>query len=619
MKINISNAVKLFFAKPSLEMVYFEAIANSIDAGATSIEVKINIESYSKPETLEVSIKDNGDGFTDNNFQKFSQLLEVEEEDHKGVGRLVFLHYFNKAKVSSVYGNKKREFLFSNKFDGDSKMSDVEKSKNETIILMEGYKKGKIRSYDYLKPDAIKKSILSHFLPLLYSMKIDGTQLSIKLILETKESNITYNFSSQTKSIDVQQIPELKKIVFSDERIDLFEELKLFYSIRETEEVQSVTTALCVDNRTIPVDVLSKGGIPQGHEVVFLLYSKLFKGKTNASRQALTLSESDLSTVKKVFREKIAEIINKAIPKIKERNEKVNASLDERYPHLQGYFEKEAVGLVDRDELLKGAQSKFFKDQQEILDAVSLDETQYEKSIEVSSRVLMEYILYRNIIIKKLKEVDLNSSETDIHNIIVPIKKTLTKNDFIKDIYNNNAWLLDDKYMSYSTILSDRDMDHLIREIALDDEIVEKDTTRPDIAMVFSSDPKNDDSKLDVVVVELKKKGLKLAKREEVISQLRQRARKLLNYYPNRIQRIWFYGVVDFDKEFVRSLKEEQYLQIYSAGDYFYKELNIIPDYDENKIVPIGVNLLSFDALLSDAENRNSTFLNLLKDSFKNR
>ena len=32
MKANLSNVAKHFFPNPSLEMVYFEAIANSIDA-----------------------------------------------------------------------------------------------------------------------------------------------------------------------------------------------------------------------------------------------------------------------------------------------------------------------------------------------------------------------------------------------------------------------------------------------------------------------------------------------------------------------------------------------------------------------------------------------------------
>ena len=43
MRINIKNAIKLFFSNPSLEMVYFEAIANAIDAGASHIKITITI------------------------------------------------------------------------------------------------------------------------------------------------------------------------------------------------------------------------------------------------------------------------------------------------------------------------------------------------------------------------------------------------------------------------------------------------------------------------------------------------------------------------------------------------------------------------------------------------
>ncbi len=88
-------------------------------------------------------------------------------------------------------------------------------------------------------------------------------------------------------------------------------------------------------------------------------------------------------------------------------------------------------------------------------------------------------------------------------------------------------------------------------------------------------------------------------------------------HYGTRIQRIWFYGIVDFDKEFIRSLKEEKYLEVFSNDQYYYKELDIIPDYDENKLIPIGVNILSFDAFLKDAEVRNSTFLTILKEGLK--
>jgi len=619
MKINLINAVKYFFPNPSLEMVYFEAVANSIDAGANLIEIDINIGSFSDIGSFTIDIIDNGEGFTDRNFKKFSNLLEIEEDSHKGIGRLVFLNYFKKVEVSSIFDGRKRSFVLSGTFDGENKKSLEPNQPNQTILSFKGYSKGKIKTYDYLKPDTIKKDLLQHFFPLLYNLKVEKKDLRIVIRLETKEPNLDQGFFSDIKELIVSQIPEMTLIPFEAMNISMFDKFDLYYSIKVITDPTSVITALCVDGRTIPVEILSKGGLPQGYECIFLLYSKLFDGKTNASRQELKMDEAEFNSIKKVFGQKVAEILNEKLPQIQERNKKTTESLNDRFPHLAGYFDDNPIGLIDRNVSLDTAQRKFFNAQKDILDSSSLSEEQFYKSLEISSRLLTEYILYRNIIIQKLKSIDKNNDEADIHNIIVPKRKTFIKDNFASDIFNNNAWLLDDKYMSYTTILSDKDMDLLLKEILLDGESVEKDETRPDIALVFSSDPKETSSKLNVVIVELKKLGLSLVKKEEVLSQLRQRARKLMKYFPNRIQRIWFYGIVDFDKEFIRSLKEDNFLEVFSKDLYFYKEINVMPDYNENMKVPTGVNILSFDAFLEDAEVRNSTFLNILKSEIKEK
>ncbi|MBC6399434.1 MAG: sensor histidine kinase [Ekhidna sp.] len=618
MKVNTNNAVKLFFSKPSLEMVYFEAVVNAIDANASTIDVKIAIDSYDKPETLGVEIKDNGDGFNDTNFEKFTKLLETKEKDHKGVGRLVFLHYFKKVSITSIYKHKERKFLFTESFDGDHKLLDFDGDLHETTLTFEGYQIERIKSYDYLKPESIKKSLLRHFFPLFHSLKVKNKDLKITISVSTKEPNHDHKFYPDSKEIVISQLPDLKEITFNDDRLDLFEKLTLHYNVKENiEDEPSSITAICVDNRTIHVDILAKNAVPKGYEIIFLLYSDLFTGRVNSSRQELAMEKGEINTLKKLFGDQVAKILKEQIPKIQERNKQVSESLKERYPHLTGYFEEESAGLIDRDQSLEIAQKRFFNAQKEILDSPSLSDDQYEKSLEVSSRLLTEYILYRNIIIEKLKKVNNNSSEADIHNIIVPMRKTFKNDNLMKDIYSNNAWLLDDKYMSYTTILSDEDMDKLVSELLIEGESVERDKTRPDIAIVFSSDPKETSTKLDVVIVELKKLGLESEKKEVLIRQLRKRARKLLNYYPSRIQRIWFYGVVDFDKDFIRSLKEEQYLEVFSSDSHYYKEIEIMPGYDENVKIPTAVNILSYDALIKDAEARNSTFLKLLKEGFK--
>ena len=110
MKINLKQAVKYFFNNPSLELVYIEAVANSIDAEASVIDIEISLDEISKPETLSILIRDNGVGFTDKRFNKFAELMKVEDDSHKGLGRLVFLSYFNKVDITSYFGKKKEPF-----------------------------------------------------------------------------------------------------------------------------------------------------------------------------------------------------------------------------------------------------------------------------------------------------------------------------------------------------------------------------------------------------------------------------------------------------------------------------------------------------------------------------
>ena len=198
------------------------------------------------------------------------------------------------------------------------------------------------------------------------------------------------------------------------------------------------------------------------------------------------------------------------------------------------------------------------------------------------------------------------------------MQQTLSAHNFINDIYSNNAWILDDKYMGYQTILSDENIKKLI-EVISDDSEKAADDLRPDIALVFSDDIENSNHPVDVVIVELKRKGLDLIDNSVVITQLEKRARRLLGYYQNKIQRIFFFGIVEFDKELRIKLNEE-WTPLYSGGESYYRTSNYYPiDKDMNQIgdkkYPVTFNLLSFDALWKDAKLRNETFLKILRDS----
>ncbi len=302
MELNIRKAAALFFPNPSFEMMYFEAIRNSIDAYASKIEIIISLTSYNAPESIKIEIKDNGEGFTDGRFSKFQKLLETEEDDHKGLGRLVYLHYFDSIFISSFYNTgtaiKKREFTFSDKFIGKNENIDSSIDKLGTCLTFTKYRLQKFHSYDCIKPSTIKKELLLHFYPLFYRLKKEKSKLIIKIAVNTQTSNVEHDFKTDVQEINVNELPDLKEVPL-DNNLDLLSELKLCYSVKKiknSDQKSYPITAICVDERTVNVDIISKAGIPTGYEIIFILYSNFFTGKVDTSRQTLGSSHGLGST-----------------------------------------------------------------------------------------------------------------------------------------------------------------------------------------------------------------------------------------------------------------------------------------------------------------------------------
>lgn len=611
MKVKLSQAVKMFFGNSSLEMVYFEAIANALDANATEINISIYAKAFNKPETLRIEISDNGDGFTNDRYKKFSKLFDVEESSHKGLGRLVYLCYFEDIDVVSYFNKmKRRKFSFTEGFEeGNFKITNVKERPSGTTFKMGSYVLQKIAKAEYVQPLKIKQRILEEFYARYFKLKKDKIQLQIKIesfIGDKKESAILRN----------SDIPEFKMIQLSSS-INLIDKFDLYYSIKEVNpEDSSFIAAISVDNRTFKVDLISSENMPSGYEMVFLLYSDYFKGKIDAARQNLTLTGYELKDIQTLFRKEVVLIIEDVIPKIKKRNSKTKKSLIKNYPHLSGYFDTENIGYVSRNEILKRAQEEFFKAQKEILDATSFTDEQFAKSMELSSRALTEYILFRQLTIEKLRNTSNQNSEAEIHKLFVSMRKDgrFEKEKFSDDLYRNNAWLLDDKYMTYETVLSDREMGELVNVITDGEEFIDKN--RPDIALIFSNNPENK-KPFDVVIVELKKRGISLEENMKVITQLEKRARKLMEYYNNQIQRIWFYGIIDFNEDVEMQLAGE-YTELYSSGKMYYREINIAISLNPKVILPVGVFIWDLDAIVDDANARNSAFLNLIRSKLSN-
>lgn len=616
MEVNIKKAVKMFFSKSSFEMIYFEAIANALDANATQIDIFIK-GSRDKNKQLDMQnlvlqIRDNGVGIDKTRYDKFSKLFNVEEQSHKGLGRLVYLCYFNKIKVESVFGNvNKREFIFSDDFDKKlgNKTITCPNQPNGTAFTMTDFAMEKLHKTEYISPTYLKNSILEYFYPRLYKEK-------------TQRNNITINITStidgttNTEKIATEDIPNfyVKPIDYS---IGLFDSLDLYYSIKEVPVHEArVITGIAVDDRNIPFEVIDPENRPADYEMIFLLVVVSRDGNlVNESRQALNLSNADLNNIKNLFRGTIADIINTEVPKVAKVNKESQKYLSHVYPHLQGYFDTKAIGYASRSDVLRKAQERFFNDQKEILGAEKLTDEQYQKSLDLSARSLAEYILFRQRIIEKMRELNSNNTEYDLHSLIAPRFSEFKSENFIEDVYRNNVWVLDDKFMSYSTVLSDKEMSRVV-EVLTDGNEEYNDDDRPDIALFFSADPNNASQKVDVVVVELKRLGLSAELSSIVEFQLDTRTQKLAEYYDNRIQRMWFYGIVEMDARYRMHLINNDFSPLFSNGNVYFRSKKIWLDEDKTKSVIQNVYIMDFKALVEDANTRNETFLKILRQQF---
>ena len=553
-------------------------------------------------------ISDNGVGFTNDRYEKFSNLFDADEHSHKGLGRLVYLCYFNSIEVTSHYDKtKKREFSFSEEFDEEKfKSTDVPETASGTNFNMTGYTLQKIAKNDFVTPDKLKRRILEEFYSRFFQLIEKKNRFHIK---------ITSNIEGCKGEVvlDESDIPKLS-LKELDYPINLIDKFSLRYSIEKVNpRDRSLIAAISVDNRTFKVDIIADENRPTGYKMVFLLYSDFFTGEIDAVRKKLTISKTDLKDVQNIFRKEVASIIEEKIPEIKKRNKETKNTLVKRYPHLSDYFDSENIGYISRNDVLKNAQNIFFKDQKELLDANNLSDEQYKKSLKLSSRVLTEYILFRQLTIEKLKKSDQNDSEAYLHDLLVPKKEQFDKENLPNDLYRNNAWLLDDKYMTYETILSDKEMGKVVKFIT-EGEKTERDNDRPDLVLIFSNNP-NNKLPFDVVIVEIKKRGLSLEENLKVVTQLETRARKLIHRYKKKIQRIWFYGIVEFNDELELHLTGE-YKELYSTGKMYYREAQVAIEKNPKIILPIGVFILDLDSVVKDADARNSAFLNLIKSKF---
>ncbi len=541
MQFNIKSQVKKLSNRIDLFSVISEAVVNSIQANATKIDIIFDSEKQNNllseieeqpPLIKELKIIDNGDGFNDINIKSFCTYGSDLKESLgcKGIGRLCFLKIFNKVDVVSLIkkNNQKISFNFSDEFTEGLIKKETENSidGNKTTISFGNIKDSYKRALDI---SYYKERLYHHILPLLYLRK-DTQKIEINFIHnQNKDDNSSIKTEDlpafETKRFEIQehQTNDKSKIAFV-----------LHYSfVESTKSDGLLNDYYCANDRAVCKfkDKELKITPLQKNKTTFLLTSAFLDKAVNDERNDFTIypKQVDLmhhlswEQINIALKKEIKDILYKKFPDLETENKKITKAIKEENLHLIDYLQDidSLGGLVNSESIIEKAELLFLKDKSDFrkeLKKTSNKDSQevIRKASDLAGKELIEYVLTRDKIIDQLGILDLKKEKDEeiVRNHFLQRGKVGTDYSPIP-AKENRLWLLDDKFMTYNYVASEKAINTLLDSIGLNKT---DSLDRFDIGIYSNS---NSSETKKVILIEMKKLSANYKENGEGINQLR--------------------------------------------------------------------------------------------------
>lgn len=648
MKVLIPDILRNFNKRIPFEQPLYETIVNSLEANATKIEIQLertdSLVIDGKPIAPKVrgfTITDNGDGFNQKNRESFLHYLSSVKLNLgcKGVGRFTWLKVFDTINVKSWTGEEFVEFSFNKDFKDEDILPQETVSKDKKTIITfsdvtTSYYSCKTKKNVDKRTSAdlevIKKKIENYLLVKLFllSEKKD-TAFEIKLMLDNQEV-----------LINNANIPDLKSLPFEilDPLNNSFYVFNLYYKFIDTQN-NLHNLFYCGNGRQVKKfkDDLKLGKLPDKASVIMLLTSDYFDNRINDERNDFTLDEnqSDPSfanpipfhIINKQLKEEISKILSERYPTLVEGNKRKREDCTEEYPHLAKYIRNQDSSIIeDKAAIISQAKKEYEKDLEkikndflELLKSNNIDQDvfieQALKVSEMSARELAQYFLYREQIIKGLERLHMKGSsrEADLHNLFMKMGKTSVRDEDTFSKYDSNIWLLDDKFMSYTGMFSDKKIKIIKEHLKEKSSAGFEDRKEPDLAIFYNQ---IDDENRDIVVVEFKAIGAKELDKGVSAFELSRNIGNIIETLDN-IRTVYGYVITKMDAEFSKNLSRVPGMRkLFSKGKtpFFYQYAENFEDINGNK-VDTHLYYLCSETIYRDAKSRNETFLDIIRNA----
>jgi hypothetical protein len=585
-----------------------EGVTNSIHAGAKVISVDLWFEKQSglfgdeERNVLDkITISDDGEGFTQDNLNYFDEICTGHKDDigGKGVGRLAFLKYANRVDIRSQLLTDLVEFRYTPDFKPEDVKRTASLGSKETTITISDLKE-KINT----QVAKLVNSMCDDLRLLLFLKKQAGQIISIKFTHNSKQP------FSEDFVFSGEHIEALKTRSF-----DVSGEIFDCYLFREDAPRKGIIAMLCADELCVEEYQISKRF--DICRYLISITSTYLNRSSNIERQKLELPKTDTDTdlVSPISREKLMPRVHEeCLAMINEAGEgDIGAfklanidKLKKYYPFITIDSLHGDAAMLDADEIVKTYRAQQARREDQLVEAMEEGrKVDFDDISHLASDDLARFIIHRALLIDSLSKMSRESAEHVLHNAI------LRKNSDGNDIRENNVWLVDDKFLSYSSIYSDETLAKIVREVSAETE--SKQHRKPDVAAFFSRDNEGHPNKL--VIIEFKKPGADIFENNKALLQCRLYASELVDRIET-VREVFAFSVVEIDDEFYKDMKRTGFKDVFSLSERVVYDDFVIGSSDN---IPLHLYVMPASSLITDAKARNRVFEEVLRFNMARR
>jgi len=256
--------------------------------------------------------------------------------------------------------------------------------------------------------------------------------------------------------------------------------------------------------------------------------------------------------------------------------------------------------MLDAEEIVRTYRAQQARREDHLVEALEEGRSvAFDDISHLASDDLARFIVHRALVIDSLAKMPRESAEEVLHTAI------LRKHSDGNDIRENNVWLVDDKFLSYSSIYSDETLARIVREVGTETE--SKQQRKPDVAAFFSKDNEGRPNKL--VIIEFKKPGADIFENNKALVQCRLYASELIDRI-STVREVFAFSIVEIDDEFYRDMKQTGFKDVFSLSERVLYNDYVIGSSDE---IPMHLYVMPAASLITDARARNRVFEEVLR------